>query len=171
MFSSSTEILDESKFIIDLSLLSSTNSVPTDNMRCFLYKKSAISHDFALFDYSSLSNITLEHKKKYSTLLKPYEFQVSLMNLSVQVRKCLKQLQPVQRFMFKIKLVQLCLRDIQQINQQKCLQVLLLQWQLSQWQKCLIALDKMQLILLQLQRKRWMTVLRLFNLKLGLICM
>ena len=46
-------------------------------MRCFIYIDNKISHDFALFDYSSLTNITLEHKKKYSTLLKPYEFPTS----------------------------------------------------------------------------------------------
>lgn len=73
-FSSANEILDESKFTIDLSLLSSANSVPMDNMRCFIYKSNGISHDFTKFDYSSLANVTIEHKLKYGTLSKPYEF-------------------------------------------------------------------------------------------------
>ena len=73
-FQATNEFLDESKFIIDLSLLSSANSAPTENLRCFLYSDNSISHDFALFDYSSLSEITLEYKKKYSTLAKPYSF-------------------------------------------------------------------------------------------------
>ena len=63
-FSSSNEILDYSKFTIDLSLLAIANSAISNNLRCFVFKSEEISHDFAKFDYSTLSTITLEYKKK-----------------------------------------------------------------------------------------------------------
>ena len=74
-FSSSNEILDYSKFTIDLSLLATANSAILSNLRCFAYKSDEISHDFAKFEYSTFSAINLEYKTKdTSSLVKPYIF-------------------------------------------------------------------------------------------------
>ena len=73
-FSSSNDFLDESKFTIDLSLLSTSNSLLMKNLRCLAYKSNTVSHDFALFDFTSLSAISLEYRTKYSTLARPYEY-------------------------------------------------------------------------------------------------
>ena len=75
IFSFSYDILDYSKFEIDLSLLINTNNLIFWNLRCFPYKGYEISHDFAVFDYSLFSPIKLEYKKKNSNeLASPYIF-------------------------------------------------------------------------------------------------
>lgn len=62
-FTPDFEYVDFGSLRLDLAYLATANNPSKANLRCFFYKDSIISHDFAAFNISSLSYITANFKE------------------------------------------------------------------------------------------------------------